>query len=173
MRSPHVIAAFLLALAVPAPFAGTLEHPLLSYGSNEELIFVLSERTRPPAGLEAPNDTALTVHHLVVDEYFAIIEQFNVHFDQYEQLSPDDVPSAWETIQAEFAQLTTEYQASLSAAYRSMIVAGEIASRYGVEDLPAVIQLRGRDHFKLVDDAHDFDQALRQMNGRAYDTRTP
>ena len=173
MRSSFISITFLLVLATPAALADKLEHPLLSYAPNEELIFVLSERAHPPTGLEAPNETSLVVHHLVVDEYFVIIDQFNAHFDQYEQLSPTDLPGAWEAIRTEFNQLTTEYQTPLGAAYRSMIVAGEIASRYDVENLPAVIQLKGREHYKIVDDAHDFDQALRQLNRRAYDTRTP
>lgn len=168
----RVVIAFVLSANAGFSWAFDNTHALLPYTDRDELIFVLSELSNPPTGMEPPNATTLTVHHLVVDQYFSILADFNTHFDRYEQLAPTDLPAAWPSIQAEFQQLGERYMNELNQSYRALVVSGEIASRFGVDTLPAVIQMRGRNLYKISYNASDFDQAIDDLNGRDYETLT-
>lgn len=168
----RAVIAFVLLANACFSWAADSTHPLLPYTNNEELIFVLSEHANPPTGMGPPNSTTLTVHHLVVDKYFSVLNDFNTHFDRYEQLQPTDLPAAWPSIQAEFQQLGERYKDELGQAYQALVVSGEIASRFGVDTLPAVIQMMGRNLYKISYNASDFDQAIDELNGRNYETLT-
>lgn len=164
-----LVAAALAGQAVPSARAGE-RHPLLDYADERQIVFVVQTSDAPVSGIAADARYSLELHVLEPDRFALASDEFRARLAAIETLTAAGVTERLPAIEAEAERLAREYERVLPALFQQVALAGELAAKYGITRTPAVLEIRGSRHFRLVERFRDFPHALELLKRSSYAT---
>ncbi len=155
-----VVMALLVAVASPGSFAASQLFVL----TNDES--TLSDMNNLINAIEVP------VYVLNLDRLESIQASVTDELAFINDLCEAQVTQGREQIESKARELVSRRKGELNEAYRETIVAGEISTRYGVEQLPTLIEIDSVGNYRVIANPASFEQGVLGLEAMQF-TRAP